>query len=142
MKSLMVLLSILNFHIHFSQDVILKIENINTTHGVIRLAIYDSEENYNTDNPLQLKTIEKTNVKDKSITLNLDLPKGVYAIKVLDDINKNTKMDYNLVGIPKEGYGFSNYYHSGVALPKFNELSFSVKPNQKNLVLVKLKYWL
>ncbi len=120
----------------------MKIENIKTTDGFIRLVIYDSEENYNEDKPLQLKTIEKKNLKDRSITFSLDLPKGIYAIKVLDDTNENTKMDYTLVGIPKEGYGFSNYIHNGVALPKFYEFSFSVKPNQKNLVLVKLKYWL
>ena len=142
MKLLLVIFSILCFQIHFSQDVIMKIENIKTTDGYIRLAIYDSEEHYNEDNPLQLKTIEKKNLKDRSITFSLDLPKGIYAIKVLDDTNENTKMDYTLVGIPKEGYGFSNYIHNGVTLPKFYEFSFSVKPNQKNLVLVKLKYWL
>ncbi len=142
MKLLLTIFTILILNFDFSQDVILKIENIKTSDGFIRLAIYDSEENYNEDKPLQLKTVDKKNLKDKSITISLDLPKGVYAIKVLDDTNKNTKMDYTLVGIPKEGYGFSNYIHSGVALPKFYEFSFSVKPNQKNLVLVKLKYWL
>jgi len=37
-----------------------------------------------------------------------DIPPGTYALVVIHDENMNGKLDTNWVGIPKEGYGFSN----------------------------------
>lgn len=37
-----------------------------------------------------------------------DLAYGVYAVSVLHDENVNGKLDKNLIGVPKEGYGVSN----------------------------------
>lgn len=36
------------------------------------------------------------------------VPSGTYALVVLHDENMNGKLDTNWLGIPKEGYGFSN----------------------------------
>lgn len=37
-----------------------------------------------------------------------DLPPGQYAVQVMHDENDNGKLDSNFLGIPSEGYGFSN----------------------------------
>ena len=37
-----------------------------------------------------------------------DLPPGTYAVQVMHDENENNKLDTNFLGIPTEGYGFSN----------------------------------
>jgi uncharacterized protein (DUF2141 family) len=37
-----------------------------------------------------------------------DLAPGRYAVRVMHDENGNRKLDTNFVGIPTEGYGFSN----------------------------------
>ena len=37
-----------------------------------------------------------------------DLPAGVYAVQVMHDENDNNQLDANFLGIPSEGYGFSN----------------------------------
>ncbi len=36
------------------------------------------------------------------------LPAGAYAIAVMHDENNNAKLDTNFLGIPTEGFGFSN----------------------------------
>ena len=36
------------------------------------------------------------------------LPTGSYAVAVMHDENGNTKLDTNFLGIPTEGFGFSN----------------------------------
>jgi len=38
----------------------------------------------------------------------VDLPPGDYAVRVLHDENGNGRMDSNPLGMPLEGYGFSN----------------------------------
>ena len=49
-------------------------------------------------------------------------------------------MDYNFLGIPKEGFGFSNYYHTGLTKPKLNSFAFEVLENKNTKVEVKMKY--
>ena len=58
----------------------------------------------------------------------------------MDDENFNGKMDYNFIGIPKEGFGFSNYYHSGLTKPKLKSFAFEVIENKNTKVEVKMKY--
>ena len=48
-----------------------------------------------------------------------DLPAGTYAAALLHDENNNREMDYNLLGIPSEGYGFSNNAKASFGPPSF-----------------------
>ena len=50
---------------------------------------------------------KKTNIVDGVFTARIEnLTYGTYAISVLDDENSNLEMDM-ILGIPKEGFGFS-----------------------------------
>ena len=42
-----------------------------------------------------------------------DLPSGDYGVAAIHDENSNAKLDKNLLGIPKEGFGFANNPHVG-----------------------------
>lgn len=53
-------------------------------------------------------------------TAKLELPQGRYAIAVLHDENSNHKLDRNFVGIPKEGFGFSNNPAVHLSAPSFD----------------------
>ena len=50
-----------------------------------------------------------------------DLPPGNYAVAAIHDENSNHKLDRNFLGIPKEGFGFANNPHVGLAAPGFNQ---------------------
>ncbi|MBS1545566.1 MAG: DUF2141 domain-containing protein [Bacteroidetes bacterium] len=52
------------------------------------------------------------------------IPSGDYAISVLHDLNSNEKMDTNFVGIPKEGFGFSNDAMGFMGPPHFKRCMF------------------
>lgn len=43
-----------------------------------------------------------------SMAMQLALPEGTYAIRVMHDRNGNGELDTNFVGLPKEPFGFSN----------------------------------
>jgi uncharacterized protein (DUF2141 family) len=57
---------------------------------------------------------------------------------VFHDENGNGKLDRNMVGIPKEGYGASNNPAKKMRAPTFDEAKFSVNSDQT--VEVKLAY--
>jgi uncharacterized protein (DUF2141 family) len=53
-----------------------------------------------------------------------NIPSGTYALVVLHDENMNGKVDANWIGIPKEGYGFSNDAKASFSAPSFKDASF------------------
>ena len=52
---------------------------------------------------------------------------GKYAFKYFHDENSNKKLDTNLIGIPKEGYGFANNIYGSFGPPDFKDTIFEVK---------------
>jgi uncharacterized protein (DUF2141 family) len=47
-----------------------------------------------------------------------------YGVSVFVDANGNSKLDTNLVGMPSEGFGFSNNPSIGFSSPKWADVSF------------------
>jgi len=64
-------------------------------------------------------------VRDKQARCDFeDIPPGTYALAIVHDENMNGKLDTNLLGIPKEGYGFSNDAKALLGAPSFSAASF------------------
>jgi uncharacterized protein (DUF2141 family) len=53
-----------------------------------------------------------------------DIPPGTYALAVIHDENMNGKLDTSWLGVPKEGYGFSNDVRATLSPPSFSDASF------------------
>ena len=51
-----------------------------------------------------------------------------YALTLIDDENNNEDLD-RWLGIPSEGYGFSNNINPLFSLPEYKELIFTPKSN-------------
>ena len=62
---------------------------------------------------------------DKS-TLTFPMVPGRYGVVVIHDENLNHKMDRNIFGFPKEGYGFANNPHVGLTAPSVRTASVLV----------------
>ncbi len=54
----------------------------------------------------------------------VDVAPGTYALVVLHDENMNGRVDYNWMGVPREGYGFSNDAHGTLGAPSFHQAAF------------------
>jgi hypothetical protein len=117
----------------------IRFTGLRNTVGTIGMGIYRTQEEFETDKPFQSITLSKKGVKDGILVHALQLAPAVYAISVLDDENNNHQMDFNWMHIPKEGYGFSNYVHSGLVRPKVNKFQFRLQAPLE--VVVKMQYW-
>lgn len=96
------------------------ISNITTKKGQIEIGLFNKEKNFLKNGAQFLK--RKINVKGNKLNYTFEnLPKGNYAIAVFHDENGNNKCDTNLIGIPVEGYGFSNNFKPKVSAPKFEQ---------------------
>ena len=94
-------------HVATGADLQLEITNITEPGGTINWSLFDSPGHFQQNqNPVMTA---RNRVDGESLQLTLhDLPPGTYAIKLFHDANGNGELDTNLVGMPVEGYGFSN----------------------------------
>lgn len=67
------------------------------------------------------------------------LKPGEYAFRYFHDENNNQKMDKNLMGIPREGFGFSNDPAILVGEPSFDKWLFKIDTDLK--VKTTIKYF-
>lgn len=61
------------------------------------------------------------------------LPPGTYAAVCYHDENSNGKFDETMLGMPKEGYCFSNNVKPKFSAPKFNECAFDYKGGDQSI---------
>ena len=54
----------------------------------------------------------------------LDIPPGTYDLAVIHDENMDGELDTNWLGVPTEGYGFSNDAKASMGAPSFDAASF------------------
>lgn len=108
----------------------LDITGIKNNTGFIQVAVYKSDTDFDMDKFSYIIAVPASLEVQVSIP---NLEAGKYAIAVFHDENKNKKLDKNFVGIPKEGYGFSNNAVGKLGPPKFSETSFSLESQLKKM---------
>jgi uncharacterized protein (DUF2141 family) len=104
-----------------------EITDIHNDQGCIMLELLDTNQ--------KQVMHEKGVIKDGkcSITIN-SIANGKYAIRYFHDENANGELDKNFMGIPKEGYGFSNDAYGNYGPKDFEEWIFRVE-NTTNIEL-------
>lgn len=68
------------------------------------------------------------------------LPKGRWAVQVVHDENDNFDLDRNFLGIPSEGYGFTNNPRGFFGPPDFDDAAFNMTDAAMELQ-IELYYW-
>jgi uncharacterized protein (DUF2141 family) len=67
-------------------------------------------------------------IRDHTCVIQIDsLSSGKYMISYFHDENSNDKLDTNWMGIPTEGFGFSNNARSNFGSPSIEERKFEIK---------------
>ena len=131
------LLSIFTLGNAEQNPLILKLTNIQTTSGTIRIGIYTSKNNFPDESDIFQHRIFNVPKTGEILIKIKDLPYGEYAIALAHDENGNKKMDYRLLGMPKEPFGFSNNFKPLFTAPDFEECAFKYS-GEKNKIEIKL----
>jgi len=114
------------------------LSNIRNNKGYIYIFIYQYENQF-PYSPYKHYKVDKSKLKNKTLIAkisNLEFNTN-YAISIIDDENNNKDLD-RWLGIPYEGYGFSNNIKPFLSLPYFNDLCFDFK--QSKHLKIKLQY--
>ncbi|RYZ48454.1 MAG: DUF2141 domain-containing protein, partial [Sphingobacteriales bacterium] len=118
-----------------SESFILEVSGLRSTQGVLRISLYNQEKGF-PENPKAAFRTYTVPVSGARTAVNMGvLPPGRYAIALMHDENNNKKMDKNKLGIPREGFGFSNNPKIRFSAPSFEKAGFEVKPGKKGIAI-------
>ncbi|MBS1508890.1 MAG: DUF2141 domain-containing protein [Bacteroidetes bacterium] len=113
-------------------QVILSVEitDLKSDNGKVMLELFDATH----------KTVgsKAMHIKDKKATMMFEnLKPGKYAARFFHDENNNDKLDTNFLGIPNEGYGFSNNAYGTFGPKPFEEWLVDVSKDTKIVLKTK-----
>jgi len=116
-------------------NLIVNISGFPSSDGFAMVALNNSEESYKGgENEAIAKT--KTMVVDqKAQVIFTNLPYGSYGVSIYHDENSNGEMDKNMMGIPKEAYGFSNNAKGFFGKPDYKDVKFDLNSAEMQIVI-------
>ena len=103
----------------------IKVLDIRNSTGTVACALFESSVGFPIEFLRYATNIMVIKIRDAQARFDfLDIPPGTYALAVVHDENMNGKLDTNWLGIPAEGYGFSNDAKALLSAPSFSAASF------------------
>ena len=103
----------------------IEITDLKSNKGYVDIGLNDSNENL-------LANLTSVKIKNYIANATFDsLYPGTFAIRFYHDENQNGKLDFNIIGIPKESYGSSNDVKPVLGPPKFEKMLFKLTENKK-----------
>lgn len=120
-----------------ASDLTVTVQDVDSAKGSVVAAVYDSEASFM--KPPLAKTLLKTKATAGSVSLVVhDLPAGKYAIASFHDENDSGKLATNALGVPTEGYGFSNDAQGVAGPPKFAQAAFDYDGKSDQTIVIHL----
>jgi uncharacterized protein (DUF2141 family) len=102
-----------------------KILNIKNSTGTVACALFESPVGFPIEFLRSATNVMVIKIRKTQARCDFeDIPPGTYAMAVIHDENMNGKLDTNRLGIPREGYGFSNDAKGWLGPPSFSATSF------------------
>jgi uncharacterized protein (DUF2141 family) len=123
----------------FAAEITLSFKKLANTNGLIQIALFDRAEGFPGDHSAAVPyTLELGEAQE--IVLK-DISSGEYAIAVYHDENSDFKLNTGALGIPKEGFGFSNNPRILFGAPKYKKVKFNLKESESKKIQIKLKHF-
>lgn len=116
------------------------VKNIRSAKGRLSIGVFKDADSFQKEKPYKIILIPKKELSGGTIKASIELEPGVYGLSILDDENNDYKMEYNMVGLPMEGFGFANYYHGGFSKPNFKQFLVVINSSEKSPILFNLRY--
>ena len=107
-----------------AQDIQFEISGVNSDQGKLYVQLYKGAQNYQ-HNQAELSSMLKPKKGVNTITFN-NVEPGEYAIRYFHDADDSGKLEFNLFGMPIEGYGFSNDATPDFGPPDYQQVKFAV----------------
>lgn len=101
--------------------------NVQSDKGQVIVWVYDNKDDWLSDRYRTVKSVKVAGnrVADR-VTLELLLPPGEYALSVFQDLDDDTKLKSNFIGLPKEPAALSNNLRPKFGPPRYKDAAFTI----------------
>jgi uncharacterized protein (DUF2141 family) len=109
---------------------VVSVTGLRNDSGHVAIAVFDNSNNF----PKQERALRGATAKIVEGTANVSFPHlaaGRYAVAVLHDENTNHRMDFNWLGMPREGFGFSRDAKVRFGPPSFEAAAFGLTSSHR-----------
>jgi uncharacterized protein (DUF2141 family) len=115
-----------------------QVQKLRNDHGHLLAAIYDDPVGFPREGrPARNAKVE---IRGGQATATFEgLPPGEYAVAVHHDESGDGKMNVNLLGLPTEGFGLSNFDKLKMTPPSFDQSKFDY-PGGEKAIEIKIHY--
>jgi len=114
------------------------VKDVRNATGMVLIAVYDQS---GFGKPELAKAKQKAGANAGEVKFVFQgLPAGKYAVAAFHDENGNGKLDRNSLGVPTEGYGFSNDAQGTAGPPNFNQAAFDIDGKTDKAISFSLNY--
>ena len=130
----------LSFSVCGQNKIVVNVNNFENNKGSCIVCLYNDAKAFaGKGSPVKCSTVS---INNKTAQANFETVAEVaYAVSVIHDANNNKDLDKNKLGIPKEGFGFSNNVMGSMGPPTFERAQFDLASDQKDLDIdIKMKY--
>jgi uncharacterized protein (DUF2141 family) len=101
------------------------VKGLRDNRGRVGCSLFNGPDGFPRDKTKQFRGMWTQKHNQVAVCDFTGVPAGTYAVTVLDDTNMNGKMDFNFIGFPTKGYGFSNDAKATLSPPSFSAASVS-----------------
>ncbi len=116
-----------------------RVEGVTSARGTVNASIYLSPEGFPSDKSMAF-AFRSVPAQDGTVVLTFEeVPAGDFVVAVLHDADDNEKMSFNLLGMPKEVYGFSRGARAMFGPPPFEKAAVSLQAGERKTLTVKVK---
>lgn len=135
MRLLFLIFALIIVQFGFSQmlDLTVSISNIEKIQGVLKIGLFNDESTFPHKGEEYL-TLSIDVSKSSHSTIFRNLPEGEFAVSIFQDENTDGECNTNLLGFPKENYGFSNNYRPRFRAPLFKDCKIDLH-NDTSIVI-------
>lgn len=141
MKYLVLIALMVTSSLSFASEITIKLTGLKSTKGKVLIALYNTSAGFPDDYNMAVEQVVTQTKSNFTYTIK-NLKPGEYAIALFHDKNSNEKMDKNFLGIPKEGFGFSNNPRVLTGPPSFSKAKFNLKDKVRLTKEIKLIHFL
>ena len=115
---------------------VVEIQGLRNSDGTVNLSLFAGPEGFPQDTTAIFRSGTILIAETEEVVFRFeDLAYGEYAIALLHDENSSGAMDTGFLGVPREGFGFSNNPSIGFGAPSFESCSIRLDQPEKALRL-------
>lgn len=120
-------------------NLIVEADSLNNQKGEVCFKLFSGSRGFPNGNESAIKR-QCVKIASNSLIITLNnIPSGSYAVSVFHDLNGDRKLNRNSLGMPTEGYGFSNNPIVSRGVPDYGECVFLVAGSNTS-IKINMKY--